>query len=739
MERQYGFSRYFILILVFLSLTLSAGGAAAQDTAVRDPKALAERFSGYRGEAIELPLTPLYRVGDTMEFWVSKNSSETPVRISATLAALTPDVYIWVEDGIETTTALQERARLFSQAIFFYRQRDLYREPTSLPSGDTLNDFTDLLPLPDVDNDPHLYILFATDLRESREATFNPIDSLPVELAQYSNQHEILTVDTSGLPGAALTDPIYASTIVRGIYRWIMNNNIPQQPNWLTEAFNWALLFAIQQQPVSQENLGAYLQAPDTSLIQQPTLTTLAQAIGEQQLFLAYLLQRYGDNVYTDLFMQTGEGVSALDTVLAQRNIIDSATGAPVTARDAFADFVLTNILNIPFGDARYAHSVLQLPQRASPTELSLPSGQLSGSVNQFGAQYFVYTAESAETISVSFDGSPTAARVPMPFATDPTNRFYWTGGDDDRNPTLTRTVDLSGVENATLTFDAWYALMPGWNYGYVSASRDGGATWDILSATNTSADNPFGAAYGEGFTGISSSAEVRPFPIMGVVISGGDLVTEVTAGSPADEAGILPNDLIVGYEGHEWLYEADVIGLLTEYAPGDTLNLLIERDGERLDIPVVLRAHPTRIAVPFPRWMPQTVDLTAYAGEEILLRFETVTLPGREDRGFAVDNLAIAEIGWSDDAEGNADGWTVNGWQQVDNQMRQQWLVQAITGGTETQAPRVQRLIDWNADVSNGQWRFTLGAGETFLLAVSGVNDDTAERAAYSLGVERE
>ena len=214
---------------------------------------------------------------------------------------------------------------------------------------------------------------------------------------------------------------------------------------------------------------------------------------------------------------------------------------------------------------------------------------------------------------------------------------------------------------------------------------------------------------------------------------------TDVTPGSPSAEAGLRPGDVMIGYDGEEWAGMPNILALLAEYAPGDTLNLLVRRGNEQMDIPVVLGAHPTRIVQPAPTWLEQTVDLTPYAGQEILLRFEAITLPGQEDRGFAVDNLAISEIDWSDDAEGSAAGWTLNGWEQVDNQLKQQWLAQAVMGGTETKFPRVQRLIDWNADESAGEWRFALDAGETLLLAISGVNDDTTERATYSLGVERD
>ena len=744
MARRKLFSRHSCLLLFSLLLLSFPPTLLAQENAVsaaappRDPQALAERFLAYEGAARSSPLTPVYRVNDRAEFWVGKNSSETPVRVQAVLAGAASGVYIWVEDGIQITGNLQQRAQQLGQLLTAYRQSDNYRELTVAPQLGTINDPSDLLPVPDIDNDPHLYILYTSDLREDREAVLNPLDSLPVEFAPYSNQHEMLYLNTSPFPDVLLSDPLYLNLTLRAIYRWIMTVNIPEQPRWLTEMFNWALLFSLQQSPVPAENLTAYLQAPDTALFQPPTPTTQAQVIGGQQLFLAYLLQRFGGDPYVDLFMSIGKGIEPLDTALAGREILDPATGTTVTGRDVFADFVLTNVLNFPLGDGRYVQGILELPQRAAGTGLE-PPGEWNGlSVNQFGTQYYLYIAPQPRTLELTFEGSSTVARLPMPFERDPANRFYWSGSDTNANPTLTRNIDLTEVEAATLTFDAWYNLTSTWNYGYVSLSTDDGATWEIVESTNSSADNRNGVAYGVGFTHISSTAEPRPFPILGIVISSDNItVTDVSAGSPAAEAGVRPGDVIIGYDSQEWVSTPNVIGLLANYAPGDTLNLYIQRGSERLDVPVLLGAHPTRIVEPAPVWLEQTVDLTPFAGEEILLRFETVTLPGREDQGFAVDNLAIPEIEWDDDAENNGAGWVMDGWQQIDNQLRQQWLVQAVTGGTDTIRARVQRLL--NADDADGTvtTRFALGTGETLVLAVSGVNDDTIERATFNLALQ--
>jgi hypothetical protein len=740
-------SRYLVFIYAFfLAINLPHPSSAQEDEApaTRDPQSLAERFLGYDGAPTTSPLTPIYNVDDTAEFWVGKTTSETPVRISATLVAASPGVYLWVEDGIATQGNLSQRAGQLSQILTLYRMHDNYREAGIVPGIGEVTDPNDLLAIPDIDNDPHLYILFTTNLSEEREAIFNPLDSLPVEFAPFSNQHEMLYVNTSPYGGTLLSDALYTSMLVRAIYRFVIAANV-DQPAWLTEALDWSLLFAIQETQVPAGNLTAFLQAPDTPLLQPPTLTTQSQVIGGQQLFLGYFQQRYGSAPLTDLYLQPGSGISPLDAVLEARNIIDPATGALVTGRDAFADFVLTNTLNFPFGDGRYVQGIVQLPegQLSTSTALTLPA-ELSGlSVNQFGAQIYTYSTSQERTVEVTFDGSPTVARLPMPIDHDPADPYYWSEQGGDQNPTLTRALDLSDIDSATLTFDTWYNLVPGWNYGYVSVSANDGETWQPLQVTNSSANNLYGVSYGAGFSGISTTAQPRPFPILGVVVgSDGVTANDVSAGGPAATAGVRAGDVIIGYDNHEWIGTPNLLGLLANYAPGDTLHLYIQRGSDRLDIPVVLGAHPTRVVEPSPTWLPQTADLTPYAGQQILLRFETVTLPGREDRGFAVDNLAIPEIDWTDTAE-TTDDWTLNGWTQVDNVLPQQWIVQAATSGllstTQTIFPRVRRLLDAGDDSSTGSWRFALGAGETLVLTVSGVNDDTTERATFSLGVKSE
>jgi immune inhibitor A len=73
--------------------------------------------------------------------------------------------------------------------------------------------------------------------------------------------------------------------------------------------------------------------------------------------------------------------------------------------------------------------------------------------------------------------------------------------------------------------------------------------------------------------------------------------------------------------------------------------------------------------------WVQETIDLTPFAGQEILLRFEYVTDPILTHAGLALDDIRIPEIGFADDAE-NDQNWQANGFIRATGEIPQIWHV---------------------------------------------------------------
>lgn len=83
--------------------------------------------------------------------------------------------------------------------------------------------------------------------------------------------------------------------------------------------------------------------------------------------------------------------------------------------------------------------------------------------------------------------------------------------------------------------------------------------------------------------------------------------------------------------------------------------------------------------------WVDEEVDLSRYAGSEVLVRFEYLTDQGYNARGFAVADVQVPEVGFAEQGA-NPSAWLAEGWTVVDAALPQHWgvrLVQFIAGRT--------------------------------------------------------
>lgn len=726
------------VLLIGIFIALLAGPLLAQDTPARDPEDLAQRLLGYDGETPIPPPTPLYEVGASESFWVTKVGVDQPTLTTATLAIAFPELYIWIEDGLEIdyeAAQFEQSATILQNVFFFMRiqgnENGFNIIPQTVEELNALSFYT----LSDVDNDPRLFILFARDLNTAEIVTFSQNDVLPAEWVQggFSNQHEMLTVNTSAAPGVRLDDPIYLSLLLRGYYRLLFGQIQPEQVAWLRAALAWTYSLQLEGRAVSVVDIERFMNRPEVSLLDGESTPSITAG----QLFLRYLSQRFGPQLVNELAREPGAlGLDALERVLARNNFTDLASGQPVSADAVFADYVLANALNVPVGDGRFFYTgQADWPQTVFQNGVLLEDTynflMPPQSVNQFASTYLSLTGSQSTTFQLSFDGAETTPRLPMP--AEPNNRFYWSGAGRNANTFMTRVLDLSQVGRATLTFDAWYALAEHHNYGYVSVSTDDGQTWSVLSTEGSTTRNPFGFNYGAGLTGISNPTAPRPFPFLGIGLAAdGITITSIRDDSPLQGTEVAVDDVIAGYNGVLWQGPTNIPEWLGNYAVGDTVNLYIQRGEELFDVPVTLTAHPTRFFPHESVWVPQTADLTPYVGQTIVLRFEYVSVADDADLGIAIDNIRIPEIEYQDDAESGVQGWFLGGWQQITNQVAQRYLVQAVVFREGSFS--MDRLIGPGDAATSGAWEYTLGQGELILITVSGISADTTFPASFTL-----
>jgi len=73
-----------------------------------------------------------------------------------------------------------------------------------------------------------------------------------------------------------------------------------------------------------------------------------------------------------------------------------------------------------------------------------------------------------------------------------------------------------------------------------------------------------------------------------------GVIVTEVQAGTPADDVGVVAGDLIVAVDGAATDGSPSLIAAIRDMEPGDSVTVTVVRDGVEVELDVTLTSRPT-------------------------------------------------------------------------------------------------------------------------------------------------
>ena len=76
--------------------------------------------------------------------------------------------------------------------------------------------------------------------------------------------------------------------------------------------------------------------------------------------------------------------------------------------------------------------------------------------------------------------------------------------------------------------------------------------------------------------------------------------------------------------------------------------------------------------------WLQERVDLTPFVGSKVLVRFEYITDAAVYEDGLVVDDIAVPELDFLDDAEGD-NGWNAQGFELIDNVVPVDYVVLVI------------------------------------------------------------
>jgi immune inhibitor A len=452
---------------------------------MRDPYSLAQRLKLHA-------LTPIPRFGRTTPlnahlgqgdtFWISNADTRRYSRISAKLVYITPHLYMYVENGQPINLgALQASANIFESKIY----------PTDRATfGSEWS--------PGIDDDVHLTILNATGLGHNIGGYFTSQDEYPTSINPFSNQREMFYVSLDGpIPGTA----DYNSTLAHEFQHMIHWYQHPVDLSWTNEGMS-VLAQHINGYPVDQL-ARSFLQTPDTQLNDwSGDINADTPHYGAGYLFMDYFATHYGGySILKELLQDPASPPDNFNHILAKHGYSDSFND--VLQKWYIANFVQDTTIN----SGTYGYPDLVLPALLPQHALNSYPVSESDTVHQYAAQYYTLPpATRRGTLTISLKGDPLVRIINNdPYAA--TNE-WWSNRYDNMDSTLTRSFDLTHLKSrhATLQFAAWYDLEQNHDYAFIEVSTDA-ANWTTLKGHYTTASNPNGANWGQGYTGTSGGA----------------------------------------------------------------------------------------------------------------------------------------------------------------------------------------------------------------------------------------
>jgi hypothetical protein len=450
-----------------------------------NPTELACRLKGTCNipETMTPPAGPR-QVEEQDTFWVTNVNTNENFQVDATLQYVTPHVYFWVENGVNyDQDELVALANAFEEKMY-PTNREFFGSEWS----------------PGIDGDEHIYILYARGLGSSIAGYFSSADEVPPQAHEYSNAHEmfLFNADNTDL-GDEFTYGVLAHEFQHMIH-WAQDRN---ETSYLNEGFSEVAAF------LNGYDIGGfdwlYTSNPDLQLNDWPNdQNATSPHYGAGFLYLAYFLDRFGEDATKALVKDPENGLDSVDNVLSQISATDALTGQPITADELYMDWVVTNyLLDENVGDGRYTyHNYASAPQTSSTESVGeCPTNAMGRSVKQYGVDYIQINCSGDYTLR--FEASTVARLLPE----DPYSGSYafWSNKGDESDMTLTRQFDFTGVSGPiTFSFRAWYDLEEDYDYLYFEVSEDG-EVWEIITTPSGTDEDPSGNSYGWAYNGVTS------------------------------------------------------------------------------------------------------------------------------------------------------------------------------------------------------------------------------------------
>ncbi|MDF2610415.1 MAG: peptidase [Lachnospiraceae bacterium] len=380
-------------------------------------------------------------------------------------------------------------------------------------------------------------------------------------IESYINRN-IITIDTNSW--ATRLESTFYPTTIHELQHLIHADNDPYEESWINEGMSTFSEF-LGGYGLDASSVNYYLNHPENSLVKwddhyaAPTGPETIADYGQVYLFTLYMHDKFGQDFIRSLAVNPKQGIEGINEVLTTyKTNLDFS--------QLYQNFITALALDSSKpGNGLYKFESLNI--REIPVDAS---GSLRGKTIDFESA-LLYEKEGVpawggdfksldfqgKIQNITFDGIDFLP-IPWMAVNDPLgsdNQVLWANTGDEADNIIIFEADLTGLTQATLTFDNYIQIEEQWDFGVVQVSTDGGSTWTSLANENTRSD----------------------------------LVAE----------------------GYPKIYEN---------LPGFTGY--------------------------YDNWQQETFDLSAFAGNKVLISFRYLTDWGYNDPGWFIDNINIPEIG---------------------------------------------------------------------------------------------
>jgi immune inhibitor A len=443
-----------------------------------DPYELACRLQNICNVPTTVP-SKQYNIGDQETFWVSNVDTTENFQATATLRYITPHMYFWIENDVSYSEADLKRLGDTFENQMYPTDREFFGSESN----------------PGVDNDPHIFILYVRGTGASNAGYFSTPDEYNPLVKEYSNGHEMFFFNADNMDLGA--EDTYG-TLAHEFQHMIHWNTDRNETSWLNEGFSMVAEL-LNGYPIYFDYY--YVSDPDVNLTDwSPDPGSNGPHYGQSFLYLAYFLDRFGEDATKSVVKHQENGLVSIDETLAELNITDPQSGNTVTADDVFMDWAATMwLMDESVGDGRYHYNNYpDAPTITVAEPVSSCPQSSGGSVNQYGIDY--YTISCSGDYTLHFNGSTVVGLLPVDANSG--KYAFWSNKGDESDMTLTREFDFTNVSAPiTLSFSMWYDLETDYDYIFLEASTDG-ETWEILTTPSGTGEDPSGNSYGWGYNG---------------------------------------------------------------------------------------------------------------------------------------------------------------------------------------------------------------------------------------------